>query len=404
MVDGEQDGRPHGADRHGARCYCCCCGGRRVANEKQAHWHIGKAGFVLYVWVVAGSDRRYCSAPHVAAQAAAANLFQWVPRPHQPPQAPVAPEHQPSITRVSPPVAQPSQAQHSMSLLDRLNRDGFVVVPAAISPSQLSQLRAATHDVAALARAGHWPSVRTLPKQFPPWPRNTPDIAREHGIWGVQSMMHPDLPHSATFVAMYFSDAVVGPTKELLQCDDDSLVMELFNLLVRPDRDFELRWHRDDIPATATPDEELRRLRQPAYSAQWNLALYDDASLIVVPGSHTRARTEVERNADPFEKEIPGQLVVKLQAGDVVFYNNNILHRGAYDSKVERMTLHGSAGHVDGSTLRARNVLQHGVKDWLDRVDFSQLDERTKTRAEKMKASLVKMGQGAGDVGYSLDG
>lgn len=291
-----------------------------------------------------------------------------------------------------------------MSLLDRLSRDGFVVIPSAISPTQLEQLRAATQEVASLARAGQWPNVRTLPKQFPPWPKNSPQVAREHGIWGVQSIMHPDLPHSGEFVAMYFSDAVVGPTKELLQCEDDDLVMELFNLLVRPDRDFELRWHRDDIPATATPEEELARLNQPAYSAQWNLALYDDASLIVVPGSHTRARTETERNADPFEKHIPDQLVVQLKAGDVVFYNNNILHRGAYNASLERMTLHGSAGHVAGSTLRARNVLQHGVKDWLDRVDFGQLDNKTKTRAEKMKASLVKMGQNAGEVGYSLDG
>lgn len=290
------------------------------------------------------------------------------------------------------------------SLLDRLNRDGFVVIPSAVAPDQLTKLRAATAQVTTLAREGKWPSVRTLPKQFPPWPKNSPEVAREHGIWGVQGMMHPDLPNSSTFVQMYFSDAVVGPTKELLQCTDDDLVMELFNLLVRPDRDFELRWHRDDIPATATPDEELERLNQPAYSAQWNLALYDDASLIVVPASHTRARTEVERNADPFEKNIPGQLVVQLKAGDVVFYNNNILHRGAYDSKVERMTLHGSAGHVAGSTLRARNVLQHGLRDWIDRVDFSSLDDKTKVRAEKMKASLVKMGQEAGEVGYSLAG
>lgn len=292
-----------------------------------------------------------------------------------------------------------------MSLLERLNRDGFVVISSAIPPAQLEQLRAATHQVASLARVGSWSSVRTLPKQFPPWPRNSPDVAREHGIWGVQGMMHPDLPHSATFAAMYFSDAVVGPTKELLQCDDDGeLVMELFNLLVRPDRDFELRWHRDDIPATATPEQELARLNQPAYSAQWNLALYDDASLIVVPGSHVRARTDAERDADPFSKDIPGQMVVFLKAGDVVFYNNNILHRGAYDSRVERMTLHGSAGHVAGSTLRARNVLQHGVKDWIDRVDFSQLDDKTRARADKMKANLVKMGQDAGEVGFSLDG
>lgn len=216
--------------------------------------------------------------------------------------------------------------------------------------------------------------------------------------------MHPNLPAHETFTRFYFSDAVIGPTRELLQCGDEDLVMELCNLLVRPDKDFELRWHRDDIPAAASAEEELERLRQPAFSAQWNLALYDDASLVVVPGSHRRARTEVEREADPYEKEIPGQLVVELKAGDVVFYNNNIFHRGVYDARKERMTLHGSVGHAKGASLRARNVLQHGCKDWIDKCDFGFLDEGVRVRAEQMRERLVRMGQQHVDVGYSLEG
>lgn len=290
------------------------------------------------------------------------------------------------------------------SLLDRLNRDGFVVVSGALSPSTLEELRQATQRTAALARAGDWPHVRTLPKQFPPWPESTPGRPPPEGIWGVQGMMHPDLPDSGAFIKAYFSDAVVGPTKELLGCGDDELVMELFNLLVRPDADFELRWHRDDIPATATAEEELARLRRPAFSAQWNMALYDDESLVVVPGSHLRARTDEERAAGPFEAAMPGQMVVKLTAGDVVFYNNNILHRGVYTAARERMTLHGSAGHVGGSALRARNVLQHGLRGWVDRVDLGVLGGGERARAEHMREMLVKMGREAGDVGFSLEG
>lgn len=122
---------------------------------------------------------------------------------------------------------------------------------------------------------------------------------------------------------------------------------------MRPDRDFALRWHRDDIPPEATAEEELARLREPAWHAQWNLALYDDASLIVVPGSHSRARSEFERDMDPYENTVPGQVIVKMNAGDVVCYNNNILHRGVYDSEVERMTLHGSVGHVKGGEFES---------------------------------------------------
>ncbi|KAK1765418.1 phytanoyl-CoA dioxygenase [Phialemonium atrogriseum] len=291
------------------------------------------------------------------------------------------------------------------SLLDRLNRDGFVVIPSAIPPPQVAALRSAAQHSAAHARAGNWPHVRTLPKQFPPWPVSGPNPAAP-GIWGVQGLLHPDMPGREAYTSLYFSDAILAPTRELLGCEDDALVMELCNLLVRPDRDFELRWHRDDVPDSATADEEVARLlgSGPARSAQWNLALYDDESLVVVPGSHRRARTDEERAAGPYEPVLPGQVVVRLAAGDAVFYNNNILHRGVYDSGRERMTVHGSAGHVDGAAERARNVLQHGCRDWIDRCDFGFLDEGTRAKAEKMRERLIRMGREHGDVGYSLEG
>ncbi|KAK6078301.1 phytanoyl-CoA dioxygenase [Seiridium cupressi] len=282
-------------------------------------------------------------------------------------------------------------------LRDQLHKDGFVIIPQILTPDQLSTLRSAASRTSSLARDGKWPHIRTVGKQFPPWP-STPGA---DGIWGVQGLLNPDLPENKIFVENYFSDAVLNIAKELMQCGDDDLVMELFNMLVRPEKDFELRWHRDDIPATATAEEEMERLKQPEWHTQWNLALYDDDSLVAVPGSHARARTEEERKADPFEKAMPGQAIVHLDAGDVVFYNNNILHRGVYDSSKERMSLHGSVGHAGGSQLRARNVLQHGIGGWVDRCDFSSLDEKDRAKAQGMKERLVRLGTESGNVGYS---
>ncbi|KIW09556.1 uncharacterized protein PV09_00429 [Verruconis gallopava] len=284
----------------------------------------------------------------------------------------------------------------SLNLREKLERDGFVLIPSLIKAPQLTSLRNACRHSTELARSGKWPFIRTLPKQFPPWPSDP-----SHGIWGVQHLLHPSMPGSHEFAESYFGDAIVEPIKEILGCKDEDLIMELYNLLVRPDEDFALRWHRDDISAEATAEEEMQRLREPSWHAQWNLALYDDRSLIVVPGSHRRARTDAERKADPLTKFMPGQQVVAMKAGDVVFYNNNILHRGVYDSKIERMTLHGSVGHVKGSSHRARNVLQHGVGEWVDKVDFDGLSERTRQRAESMRARLVTLGRESGDVGYA---
>ncbi|KAI9841490.1 MAG: hypothetical protein M1837_000651 [Sclerophora amabilis] len=284
----------------------------------------------------------------------------------------------------------------SEELVASLNHDGFVLVPSVLTPPQLATLRAASARSTGMARSGNWPHLRTLPKQFPPWPSSPAD-----GIWGVQHVMHPALPDSAIFAESYFSDRILDSVKCLLDCDDDELIMELYNLLVRPDRDFELRWHRDDIPATATAEEEMDRLAHPAWHAQWNLALYDDSSLIVVPGSHRRPRTEQERTAEPYEKDMPGQIAVEMKAGDVVFYNNNILHRGVYSKVVERMTLHGSVGCVKGGSLRARNVLQHGVGEWVGELKVDNLPPGMRGRAEKMRARLVELGRESTDVGYS---
>ena len=185
--------------------------------------------------------------------------------------------------------------------------------------------------------------------------------------------------------------------------------MELYNLLVRPDAAFELRWHRDDVPAEATVEEEERVLcaeregEERVYShAQWNLALFEDESLIVVPGSHRRARTKDEREAGPYETKLEGMKVVKLKAGDAVFYDNNILHRGVYNPDRERCTLHGSMSRKGFGDRRARNVLQHGIGEWVDKCDFSILGEgKQRETAEGMRRLLVEMGRGNKDVGFS---
>ncbi|KAI1502121.1 phytanoyl-CoA dioxygenase family protein [Biscogniauxia marginata] len=304
-----------------------------------------------------------------------------------------------------------------------LAKSGFVIQRSILSAAELESLRAAAARTTALARSGSWPDVRTVGKQFPPWTFDPKSPGG--GIWGVQGLLHPSLPDAPVFARSYFGDAVLGVAKELLGCGDDELVMELFNMLVRPERDFALRWHRDDVPADADEAEERRRLgldendegegeggeKKRYWHTQWNLALYPDSSLVVVPGSHARARTPAERAADPFAPRLPGQLVVELGAGDVVFYDNNILHRGVYDAARERMSLHGSVGRAAGGRLRARNVLQHGVGAWVDRCDFAALGERgsgdgsrLRERAEGMRDRLVSLGRESGEVGYSLTG
>ncbi|KAJ5770400.1 uncharacterized protein N7511_002451 [Penicillium nucicola] len=295
--------------------------------------------------------------------------------------------------------------------LDALRRDGFVVVRNLLTAEEITHYRDIATKATTLTRTGSWPHFRT------------------GGIWGVQHLLHPEMPGRDSFAQCYFSPSILAVAEELMGVDSsrsptssaEPLVMELFNLLVAPEtKDFELRWHRDDISEQATAEEEIAQLAAKAPNGrqghcQYNLALCPDASLIVVPGTHGRARTQTEREADPYAASLPDQLVVELQPGDAVFYNSNILHRGVYRGKEEggvetRLTLHGSLGlKADGEgegdaeekkKVRATAVLQHGVGAWVHRDDAAF---GVGERAERMRANLVEMGTGEG-IGFSLQG
>lgn len=296
-----------------------------------------------------------------------------------------------------------------------LQRDGYVKIPNLISAHLLLALQAACKYQTERARNGKWPYVRTVPKQYPPWQHWKPG----DNIWGVQHLLHPDMPIRDVFAELYFSDEVLNIVKELVGLEvndttDDQLVMELFNLLVSPanNQDFELCWHRDDVRPNVSAEEEVKQLAEKSPNgrqlhAQYNIALFDDASLIVVPGSHRRPRTDEERNADPLAQSLPDQLLVELKPGDAIFYDSNILHRGIYKGidtsrTLGRMTLHGSVGLAGHGTERARQVLQHAVGEWVGRAQFS-IEGKKGDRAEAMRKRLIDMGSGEG-LGYSLKG
>lgn len=194
-----------------------------------------------------------------------------------------------------------------------LERDGFVCIPQVFQGEELEKYRTAARKAVDLSRAGKWPYTRTLPKQFPPWSQDV-----SNGLWGVQHLLHPEMPERETFAESYFNDTMVDTITGILQCSKDDLVLELYNMLIRPDRDFALRWHRDDIGPEVSAEDELKRLQEPMMHAQWNLALYEDTSLVVVPASHKRARTDMERGADPYEDDMPGQRIVRMGPGDIM--------------------------------------------------------------------------------------
>ncbi|ANB15135.1 hypothetical protein AWJ20_2757 [Sugiyamaella lignohabitans] len=174
-------------------------------------------------------------------------------------------------------------------------------------------------------------------------------------------------------------------------------------MLINPLTDFSLEWHRDDVKAEASAEEELEKLKIPDGGTQFNLALCEDSCLIVVPKTHKRARNDEERRittTDERKGVIEGELLVELGPGDCVFYNNNILHRATYNSKIKRITLHGSYGHAINGKARAQNILQFGQAEWLPR--FQPKDPNLQSLRSHLQV-LIDENKGK-DLKYSLDG
>ena len=148
-------------------------------------------------------------------------------------------------------------------------------------------------------------------------------------------------------VEVWLQENTLGVSRQLLSVPEAASVAGMM-LMCSPVRDHgPARWHRDVHPIDMAPLSGLQKdlvENGPKY-VQWNIPLYDDDVLWVVPGSHKRLNTETEDREllDDPRRALTSGIPVELNAGDAVVYVNYMLHWGsAYSPKIRR-TIHG--GH-----------------------------------------------------------
>jgi hypothetical protein len=160
---------------------------------------------------------------------------------------------------------------------------------------------------------------------------------KQDDTWGVNHIFHPSIREDCLVESLGHPqlldviEALIGT----------QLRYHLCTLLVSAERKpYHINWHRDSARDGEVPLEQLMaRLKS---GVQLNGALYDDETLYIVPGSHRREITDAERHIlqhSP-KADIPDQMAVTLKAGDIVFYNSSILHKGHNRTGEKRQTLH----------------------------------------------------------------
>ncbi len=216
----------------------------------------------------------------------------------------------------------------------QLLEDGYIILPQVVPPDQLDDLRASVdllvtrHQVISASNrkpgeppGGEWQSARQ--------PRVEVDTVVDE--------------ITANVLDFCLGENTLGVSHQLMRGKETTPTN--IQVMCSPIRDYGYTdWHRDINAMEQTPLDGLQMdlvANAPGY-VQWNIALYDDDVLWIVPGSHRRSDTEEQKRqllADPCVP-LPGSVQVKLKAGDGVVYPNIIMHWGSiYGSKLRR-TIH----------------------------------------------------------------
>ncbi len=103
-------------------------------------------------------------------------------------------------------------------------------------------------------------------------------------------------------------------------------------------------WHRD-LQYSAIADADQAAFHRTACSLHVRIPLLDESGIELIPHSHRQWDSPLEHNVRFALKghqqhdDLPGSELIRLQTGDVLLFNAQMIHRGRYDFNSERLAL-----------------------------------------------------------------
>jgi len=246
---------------------------------------------------------------------------------------------------------------------EAFHRDGFVRIPGLFSPAEVAPALAALEELRAtvLARPEKH-AVRYSSR--PPGPID---------VWGVSNIMTPGL-YDDRLAEVLAHPGLLGFVQEVL---GPRLRFWTAHALWSPEMvDYELSWHKDN-----EEHEYYEASGRPTH-VQFNVCLTADDAFRVVPGSHRRPLTDAEREeiGRLGSGELPGEVLVPCEAGDVLFFNHHAVHRGSCENGGPRRTLH--------MNLQAANEPVGGQTSWKFMREPGYLETVHPTLREMMRRTI----------------
>lgn len=224
----------------------------------------------------------------------------------------------------------------------QLLKDGFIILSEVIPPERLNELRKSYETV--------------LKRQQQIWAGELDwdePIAMDYKAKQPRVVLNSVVDaETAQTVEFCLHDNTLGVSRQLMSAPHAAPTAMFF--MCNPETDHGPDgWHRDAVGRRLAPLGGLQEdmLANAPGTLQWNIPLYDDDVLWVVPGSHART-TNPEEDQQLQENPrvpLPDGMQVKLKAGDGVVYSNLILHWPSNYSTRLRRTIHLSYRSFGGS-------------------------------------------------------
>ena len=281
--------------------------------------------------------------------------------------------------------------------------DGFIIIKECIPSHKLGELRHSFEELVERKKAI--------------WVRDRNPTDPPGGGWEVSGqprLSFSTIVDSATANTIEFClhENTWGVSSQVM-CDSKT-VLKYITMMCSPVRDHGTSaWHRDIEPYRDGPLCGLQAdMRANGIGeVQWNIAMYEDDVLWVVPGSHIRLNTETETENQQLlnnpQAPLEGSIPVKLEVGDGVVYSNVILHWVSNYSTKLRRTIHLVFRPYGGSKYSYRPHINWNsdfvkyLSPWVQKIfgSFSnQVGEEFDTVGRTFRAAIDK------DVSRFIDG
>jgi hypothetical protein len=218
--------------------------------------------------------------------------------------------------------------KHAGDLREYLER-GYIIIRQAIGSDQIGPIREITELFLERARKK----------------------SRDNSMWDTHRIPHPylsDFVDSDTngLYDLLVSDRILMKNCQLMR--SKSVGINDVTLFTEPARKLltKFQWHRDGLlkPTSQLPLHGLQADCQSNAPGllTWSIAIHEDPSLWVVPGSNRRINNGLEQAVLDFpntDEPLPGAVRCELAAGDAVVFDASMIHSGSKDVDGCRRTL-----------------------------------------------------------------